>query len=209
MAVASVFAVGSAVPSDRPPARPFVRGSLVTLNDNGGWCWFQGERAVVDGLRKLLVLSTVANGAVVGGAARHGTVDVVAHDIVTGATTRFPLHERLEADDHDSAALLVRPDGRYLAMYSRHHKDDLSRWRVTIQPGDVSAWEAERTFDNAAATTYSNLVRLARENGGRGRTYNFSRTVGFNPNFLTSADDGAAWAYGGRLLAGPGRPYVR
>ena len=57
--------------------------------------------------------------------------------------------------------------------------------------------------------TYSNLFRLTKENGGKGRIYDFYRGEEWNPNFLVSDDDGDTWSYGGRLIASPGRPYVK
>jgi hypothetical protein len=39
--------------------------------------------------------------------------------------------------------------------------------------------------------------------------YEFVRTAGRDPHLLVSRDDGSTRAAGGRLLDGPGRPYVR
>ena len=68
-------------------------------------------------------------------------------------------------------------------------------------PGDISTWSPEQTFNNGAGTTYSNLHYLPTDNGGAGRLYNFTRTVGFDPNILVSTNFGDSWSYGGRLLA--------
>ena len=100
------------------------------FNDNGAWSWFEDERAVVDEFGGVLLVSSVANGSGSGGAARHGNVEVTTFDLAETSTERTVLHANLEADDHDSAALLVRPDGRHLAMYSRHNTDGYSRWRI-------------------------------------------------------------------------------
>lgn len=188
--------------------RPAAPPDLITLQDNGGWCWFQGDRVVVDRARGRILASTVANARGAGGSTRHGSVELACYDIATRAVTRITLHDRLEADDHNSAALLVLSDGRYLAMYSKHHTDTLSRYRLTSSPGGAD-WGREAVHDNVERTTYSNLLALTAENDGRGRLYNFTRTVGYDPNFLVSDDGGTTWRYGGRLLDGPGRPYVR
>jgi len=174
---------------------------LLTLTDNGGWCWFQDERVLLDGDR--LLVGSVAIGA---DPERRGDIDVIAHDLATGRTTRFELHDRLQTDDHAVPALLVRPDGRYLAVYSKHGNDRLMRWRISASPGDASRWQGEQTLDLGAGVTYSNVFRLAAENG---RLYNFHRGIGWNPNYAISDDDGATWRYGGRLLQGKGRPYVK
>ncbi|MCC6491875.1 MAG: BNR-4 repeat-containing protein [Pirellulales bacterium] len=189
----------------------------MVLNDNGSWCWFEGERAVVDAASGRILVSSVANAAGPGGATRAGDVEVTSLELATGAVSRFTLNaDRSDnagwGDDHNSAALWVRPDGRYLAMYSRHSGDALSRYRISAHPGDASSWSAEQTFDNRAGTTYSNLHYLRADQNGAGRLYDFTRTANFNPNLLVSADLGTTWSYGGRLLTqgtGRQRPYVR
>jgi hypothetical protein len=171
----------------------------VVLNDDTSWCWFQDERLVIHNGQLLLA-----------GVSSDGDVTVTAHEIATGETSVALLHERLQADDHNAPALLVLPDGRYLAAYSLHGDDNYTRWRISARPGDPSEWVPERLFDNGAGTTYSNLFRMADE-GPNGRIYNFTRTRGWDPNFLISDDDGAGWSHGGRLLDGGGdeqRPYA-
>jgi hypothetical protein len=179
----------------------------VVLNDNGAWSWFEDERAVVDPDAGTLLVSSVADAAGTGGATRDGNVEVATYDLETGRTERFVLHAGLEADDHDSAALFVRRDGRYLAMYSRHSTDPTSRWRITHTGGSATQWEPESTHEHEAGTTYSNLVTAVI--GGEEVLYSFVRTVGRDPHLLVSRDDGSSWEPGGKLLEGPGRPYVR
>jgi hypothetical protein len=171
----------------------------IVLNDDTSWCWFQDERLVIDNGQLLLA-----------GVSSDGDVTVTAHEIATGETRVAVLHERLQADDHNAPALFVLPDGRYVAAYSMHGDDNYTRWRVTARAGDPSEWFPERVFDNGAGTTYSNLFRMADEGPNR-RIYNFTRTRGWDPNFLVSDDEIDGWSYGGRLLDGGGdelRPYA-
>jgi hypothetical protein len=189
-----------------------VAGDLIVFNDNGAWSWFEDERAIVDTAARQIVVGSVANGNGTGGLARHGDVEVASLDLASGTVSRFTLSDALEADDHNSAALWQRPDGRYLAVYARHGSDHLTRYRVSINPRDISSWSPEQTFNNGAGTTYSNLHFLPADNGGAGRLYNFTRTVGFDPNILVSSNLGDSWSYGGRLLdegTSSDRPYVR
>ncbi len=189
-----------------------VAGPLVTVNDNGAWSWFEDERAVVDLAAGKLVVATIANGAGFGGAARSGDVEVTSVDLATHATSRFVLRDGFQADDHNSPALYIRPDGRYVAMYAGHIADNFSRWRVSTAAGDISSWTAEQTLNNNAGATYSNLHFLLDDNSGSGRLYNFVRSIGFDPNILVSSDQGSTWTYGGRLLNEGGnsdRPYLR
>jgi hypothetical protein len=171
----------------------------IVLNGDTSWCWFQDERLLIDDGQLLLA-----------GVSSDGDITVTAHKIATGETSVAVLHERLQADDHNAPALFVLSDGRYLAAYSMHGDDDYTRGRITARPGDPSDWMPERLFDNGAATTYSNLFGMAEE-GPNGRIYNFTRTRGWDPNFLISEDGGRSWSYGGRLLDGGGdemRPYA-
>ena len=41
-------------------------------------------------------------------------------------------------------------DGRYIAMYSGHATDTISRWRISERAGDASDWGPEQTLDTGA-----------------------------------------------------------
>jgi hypothetical protein len=198
--------------AERSPAANHVASAFIVANDNGGWSWFEDERAIVDPVANKLLVGSIANGAGVGGAARHGDVELSTVDLTTGATARFLLKDAFEADDHNSPALYQRTDGRYVAMYATHGNESVSRWRVSTNPNDISAWSAETTVSALAGATYSNLHYLPNDNGGAGRLYDFVRSVGYDPNVLVSNDQGLTWSYGGRLLNEGGdsdRPYLR
>lgn len=189
-----------------------VAGDLILFNNNGAWSWFEDERAIVDVAAGKIIVSSVANSSGTGGAARHGDVEVASYDLSTGELSQFTLHDGLQADDHNSAALWQRTDGRYVALYAKHGSDQLTRFRISTNPGDVTSWSPEQTFSNGAGATYSNLHYLPNDNNGAGRLYNFVRSVNFDPNILVSNDQGSSWSYGGRLLSEGGsgdRPYLR
>ena len=189
-----------------PAADPAATDDLIVFHDRGAWCWFQDERVIVD--RGRLLLGVVAGGPK--GDARCGNIELGIYDFAAGKSSVVELHPALEQDDHDAPALLVRSDGRYLAVYTKHAADNLIRYRISTHPGDPSSWQPERTFARPGArVTYSNLFRLANENGGKGRIYDFYRGENWNPNFLVSDDDGETWVYGGRLILHKGRPYVK
>lgn len=193
-----------------------VVGNMVVVNDNGAWSWFEDERAIVDTDNGKLLVGSVANAGGSGGAARNGDIDIATLDLASSATNRFTLHPALQADDHNSAAIILRPDGRYLAMYGMHvaggEAGQQSYYRISTSAHDSSTWNAEQSFDNNASMTYSNLHYLPNDNGGAGRMYNFVRSNGFDPNILISSNQGTTWNFGGRLLTeggGNDRPYVR
>ncbi|RPJ87255.1 MAG: hypothetical protein EHM18_02050, partial [Acidobacteria bacterium] len=177
---------------------------LIVFNDNGGWCWFQDERVVVrDGA---LWIGSVADASGSGGAERDGNIEVVIYDVARGAVARHVLSPGLlPADDHNSPAFLALPDGRTLAVYSRHGQDRLMRWRIGAA-GDPTSWSHERTADLGAGVTYSNVFCLAAEGG---RLYNFHRGRGLDPNLAVSEDVASTWSYFGRLLENPNDPNGR
>jgi hypothetical protein len=182
-----------------------VAGQMVTLNTNGAWSWYMDERVIVDQQAGKLLASSVADASGTGAAARDGDIDIVSHDLVTKQTQQFVLHDNLQADDHNGAAILVRPDGRYLTAYTRHNSDKFTYYRVSTNPHDASSWRPEQVFDWGATpgtdfnATYSNLFYLEAED----RTYNFARANNRSPNMMISDDYGDSWAYGGKLFSTP------
>lgn len=186
-----------------------VAGQLITLDDDGAWCWFQDERCIVhDGM---LIVGTVSGGA--HEPDRRGDINVIVHDLDSGATRLVELHDQLQRDDHNNPGLIALPDGRLLAIYTKHGSDRLIRMRSTSGAGDLVRWEEERTFEPAMTAghgvTYSNIYQLSAENDGRGRLYDFFRGEGWDPNALISDDAGQTWHALGQVIDGPGRPYAR
>jgi hypothetical protein len=178
-------------------------GELFTLNTNGAWSWYMDERVIVDPTNGRILASSVADASGTGSTARDGDIDVASRDIATGQTQQFVLHDNLQADDHNGAALLVRPDGRYLAAYTKHNSDKLTYYRVSTNPHDATSWQPEQTFNWATTpgsdfnATYSNLFHLSAEN----RTYNFARANNRSPNMMLSTNMGDSWTYGGKLFS--------
>ena len=199
-----------------PPAEqaPALRQPVV-LNDDGGWCWFQDERALVVGGR--LVFGSVAAGRT--DASRLGMVEATSVDLASGAATRFrlsaaPVEKAGRYDDHDTPAFAVRGDGRLLAVWAGHGYDNRILSRVSVRAGDATAWGDERTFVPSASSsvTYANVYRLPAE---RGRLYNFFRGLDnrFKPSVAWSDDEGESWKAGGVVIDVPAafrhRPYVK
>jgi len=202
MATAEVF---SQTASDR------VSGNLIQFNDNGAWCWYQDERAVIDTASKKLILGSDADGSGVGGSPRDGDVDAVVFDLLTGLSQRVTLREGdpsiFYSDDHNAPAFLVRPDGKYLGMYAAHFGDTTSHYRIydggSGGAEQVFNWKLRRPGGSNFQTTYSNLHYLSAE----GRTYNFVRGNNKSPNSMVSTDLGTTWSYGGQLTRNAGVGY--
>ncbi len=197
-----------------PPAaaQDIVHGRLLSFNENGAWSWFEDERAIVDPIQKRILVGSNSDGSGVGGSSRNGDIDVAWLDLTQGQFGYYELRDRLEDDDHNSPALLLRPDGRYLAMYGTHGNTQRSYWRIS-EPGDPTVWSPVSSYGHGAALTYSNVYHVPDPTGATaGTTYNVCRARNFDPNVMWSNDLGATWSGGGKLLTEGGsgdRPYVR
>ncbi len=200
------------------PSWSFGGTELINFNNDGAWCWFQDERAII--YKGKLIVGSVAAGA--DDPLRRGDVEAVIYDLSTEEKNLIELHDRLTEmsgayDDHNTPAFLVRPDGLVLAVYSRHGPDPHFFYRITQDPNDLTHWTEERKFLMSPATrlTYSNLHLLQGENEGRGRTYNFFRGLGgtIKPSYAFSDDGGDNWTKGNIVIEVPGqalhRPYVK
>ncbi|MBX3427838.1 MAG: BNR-4 repeat-containing protein [Pirellulales bacterium] len=186
-----------------PPAAPLqpagiVHGNLIQFDGSGAWTWYSDERAVVDPNNGRVLVNSV--GFSPSYQAGVGIVDVVDFNPQTGRRVRTQLSnlsgissQNIQVDDHNNGALLVLPDGRYLAMYANHGNngglgDRWSRWRVSTNPGDSTSWSTEQVFNwftgvpgadqtgnaNAANVSYHNLFYLSDED----QVYNISRSYG-------------------------------
>ena len=188
--------------------RPDPANVRFTMTDDGGWCWFQDERAIVDD--HLLIVGSVASGYK--STRRAGNVEVHWRNLVTGESGTSVLHERLDKDDHAVPALILLPDGRYMAVYTSHGHDRLVRMRRSIVPGTAAFWGPETTVPigpgASVGVTYSN-VYIVEDEPGQARLYDFYRGEGWNPNAIVSENMGGTWEHAGSLMKGPGRPYVK
>jgi hypothetical protein len=183
----------------------------IVVNDDGAWCWFQDERAVVyDGT---LLVASVACGA--HDASRKGNIELTAVELGSGRIARQELFERLEADDHDVPALWVGPDGRLCAVFAKHGSESHFYYRIAANGANESGPLQLFRPSPSSRITYANLLFLSEENGGRGRLYNFYRGLdaSFKPSFAWSDDHGQTWTSGSVVIDVPAafrhRPYVK
>lgn len=169
----------------------------VVVCDDGGWCWYQDERAVF-----------VGDDLLVGSLSRAGNVDVSILDMPTLTSTKVTLHAALQSDDHDIASFLHRADGHIMAFYSKHGNDTYMRYRVSTNPNDPTSWDPELIITNTSGNvTYSNPFQL---NGESGKIYLFYRGIDWNPTCVTSTNNGTTWSAPAKLIDSPGeRPYVK
>ena len=183
-----------------------VGGKLIEFNDNGGWCWYQDERAVVDAKANKLVIASEASGG-----SRNGYQEAVVYNIADGTKKLSVLGTGLvsDVDDHDAPALLIRPDGKYFAMWSGHRSDCFTRTSIF----DGTAWSAEKKYDWKAngcpwAGASTNMVTYANPWYIGSSIFAGVRSVGTDPAILTSTDDGQTLSYFGRLMSTKQTGYV-
>ncbi|MCA8977513.1 MAG: BNR-4 repeat-containing protein [Planctomycetes bacterium] len=198
-----VIALLALLPACAAPSS-FASAPVVLVAD-GGWCWFQDERAVTVNDRYVVF------GSVAGGReepARAGDVQASRWDLETGKVETFVLHAGLNRDDHAAPTLLPRGDGRLLAVYCSHGHDDVLRWRHGDAGGAVLAFGDEQTWTvpmrRGNGLCYSNLFDL-----GGGTLVDCCRAENWNPTALVSRDGGGSWQLAQRLVGGPGRPYAK
>lgn len=205
-----------AAPSTAPATSAEPAPEIRIVDDNGSWCWFQDERSLADPETGTVVIGAVASAGGTDGAERGGDVElIVARE--DGSSSRVVLHAGLESDDHDDPALWRRADGRWLAVYSRHKTDELTRWRISDTEDPAGEWGEEQAYSwtllfgatepapphtPGRGVTYQNVHPLD------GRLYCFVRAVNDDPCYLISHDDGSTWEFGGRLLTRPKIGYV-
>ncbi|HYQ17880.1 MAG TPA: hypothetical protein VEQ58_19040, partial [Polyangiaceae bacterium] len=186
------------------PTAPLAASAITQYNDNGGWCWYQDERALVDTKAGKFVIGSVASGG-----SRDGDIEATVVDIAGTNKKTFTLATNLSVDDHNAPAFSLRPDGKYAAMWAGHRQDCYSYYGVF----DGTAWSTTKSFnwapkgcpwDSAMSQkiTYSNLWYLD------GKLFSLVRSVQTSPNFLMSGDDGGAFDFYGRLSATPTMGYV-
>lgn len=183
-----------------------VHGNLIQFNDNGLWCWFQDERAIVDTVNGKIIVGSDDSQSGVGFLFRNHTIDAVIFDLQTGISKRYALNNTLSTDDHNAPGFLIRPDGKYIAMYSDHYDRYKNRYRIF----DGSTWSPEQAYDwtkrpggTDYTIAYNNIYYLSDEN----RMYDFSRANHRSPNFIISSDMGDTWTFGGQLTTNTSDSY--
>ena len=178
-----------------------VAGTLIQFNDNGAWCWYQDERALVDTKANKLLIGSVASGG-----SRDGDIEAVIYDLAKKTGTRYTVSTSLTSviDDHNAPAFVIRPDGEYLAMYCSHRNDCITRASIF----DGTKWGAEYKFDwtslgcpwPSTSTPNTNLVTYNNPWYMGTSIYDGVRSVNTDNAFLSSSDNGATFSYYGRLM---------
>src|SRR5437660_12193766 len=146
----------------------YVAGTLIQLNDNGAWSWFMDPAVIMDDGNQIAgSVGGIGTFQSCASDPRWGNVEIAVYDIAAKKTATIVLHPHLEQDDHDAPAFLVRPDGRYIAMYSKHAAERKMYYRISephhgLAGGPALSVETPGSDPKDAGNndTYANLFRL-------------------------------------------------
>lgn len=182
-----------------PPPPP---GGGVEIAPDGAWTWFNDERSIVH-------QGSLYSGYVKG----NGQTGITRYNPATGEKSHMVISTAAsqQQDDHNNPSITPLPDGRLMALYSKHIAGSQFYQRTSLvqQPATNADWGPEITIAMPAANTYANTYRLTGESNA---IYDFSRCINFNPTLTISTDNGATWGTSRQLLgtgSGSTRPYPR
>ncbi len=181
---------------------------VITFKENGSWCWFQDERALIH--NNQLIIGSVADRYGKNGETIDGNIDVTTYDLEQNTNLgTFVLLKKSRADDHNAPALLTLPNNHILAVYAQHNDDDLIRIRLSKENSSLE-WGAEKNIVGTDKVSYSNAYFLQSENNGKGRIYDFYRGKDRSPHYIFSDDLGKNWQHGFKMISFEKNwPYVR
>lgn len=115
----------------------------------GAWCWFADPRAThyenADG---------TINASYIGYIDIHGNVCATQYDWLTGRKTDVLVRSYFQPDDHNNPTFIVLPDERVMIFYTRHTDEAKIWYRISRQPGDITALGEEKYLATANNTTY-------------------------------------------------------
>lgn len=181
---------------------PPLPDGAVEVAPDGAWTWFNDERSIIH--RGSLFSGYVKSNGEYGITRRDLATGVNHHMVISTDTSR-------QQDDHNNPSITPLPDGRLMALYSKHIAGSrfFQRTSLTPLPSSNSDWGPEIERAMPTNNTYANTYLLAGEDN---KIYNFSRAINFNPTLSISTDLGATWGSPRQLLgtgSGSTRPYPR
>lgn len=115
----------------------------------GAWCWFADPRA----LHYENAAGTI-NATYLGYIDIHGNVMATQYDWRTQRKTDVLVRSYFQPDDHNNPTFVVLPDERVMIFYTRHTDEAKIWYRISKNPGDISALGEEKYLATANNTTY-------------------------------------------------------
>lgn len=177
-----MFALNGSAPA--PPAFSWK------LDDQGQTWWIRPISARYNGFYYVC------------GITRAGGYKVSQISEADGSIVDFTLATH-EGDDHNSPSITRLPDGRLLAMYTRHGLDSLIRYRISTSADDISAWGSEATISASTQATYTQVWIDSTD-----RIHLFYRVTTDEWAHRYSDDDAGTWSAEKVWLDTTNRPYI-
>jgi len=172
---------------------------IIVLKENGSWCWFQDERAIIS--NNQLIFGTVSDRYGKNGEAVDGDINVTTFDLESKTNLgTFILQKKSLADDHNAPAFLTLPNKQTIAVYAQHNLDSLIRYRFSAKNSSLE-WGSENSVKGFGNLSYSNVFYLQEENNGKGRILDFYRGKDKCPHYVFSDDMGESWQSGEKMIS--------
>lgn len=186
---------------------PIARAQQQVFLNDAGWCWYQDPRAIISNGK--LIVGGISG---VSGDIRVGVYDLESNTLLGERV----LDPGFEIDDHNAPVFHLRNDGRILAIWAMHGRENKHYYSLS-NADNYLEWSERQIIEHDfqvpntwGGVTYMNLYDIAETN----TLYNFFRLgVDLNPYFISSADDGNSWTTEQHFIQdevdGKHRPYVR
>lgn len=121
---------------------PALHAQTVVIEE-GAWCWFADPRAIHHGTNTYVGYIDV-----------HGNVKATQYDWKKRRKSDVLIRSFFQPDDHNNPTFLVLPDGRIMIFYTRHTDEPRIWYRISQQPGDITALGKEKYLETQNNTTY-------------------------------------------------------
>ncbi|MBE7066486.1 MAG: hypothetical protein E7385_02925 [Ruminococcaceae bacterium] len=130
-------------------------GQSSILVENASYTWWNNKQAIryVDKKDQTYISHATESGGICITSYDHNT-----GNIQTSVLAQFNL-----VDDHNSPGLAILPDGRILAVYSRHNADTKLRWKVSTNAEDITSFSEEKYVECNKKVTYAQIYRISYE----------------------------------------------
>ncbi|MDL2322579.1 BNR-4 repeat-containing protein [Bacteroidales bacterium OttesenSCG-928-A17] len=168
--------------------------NYITLTEDGAWCWFADPRAVYyEGEKKQTYISWINS---------QGDIMIASYNHDTNEYKEKVIHSKLEIDDHDVPAILIREDGRIVVFYSKHQYAGPMQRVISTNPEDISSFSSSYTW--GSNVSYPNPFQVGDS------ICLLYRGINWHPTIAVSTNNGQSFTDVRQLvLNGGDRPYAR
>lgn len=128
--------------------------------------------------------------------------EIAMYDHILKTRKKFTLQVDEVADEHNSAAICVMPDGKILSAYTKHNTESKIYIRRTVNAEDISVFETPIELATGGNTTYAQLIYM------NDKYFLFYR-VNSTTWAIRASNDGIIWSSEKIFLTAPAQYYMR